>query len=122
MSKNYEKSFEHLHLFLADTEGESREDVTRGLRAAGVDVDAFVADIKRIAGVRRGFSRVGRFANKTREEILKLLEDCQVEITGAIFGTGLATREGGELNELSDEQLRSLLEKLEAQRPSDSKD
>jgi hypothetical protein len=111
-----------LHLFLADTEGESREEVTRGLRAAGVDVEAFVADIKRIAGTRSGFSRVGRFANKTREEILKLLEECQVGISGGLFGTGLATREDGELNLLSDEQLRSLLEKLETQRPSDSKD
>jgi hypothetical protein len=122
MSKNYEKSVERLHLFLADTEGESREEVTRGLRAAGVDVEAFVADIKRIAGTRSGFSRVGRFANKTREEILQLLEECQVGISGGLFGTGLATREDGELNQLSDEQLRSLLEKLETQRPSDSKD
>jgi hypothetical protein len=121
MSKNYEKSVERLHLFLADTEGESREEVTRGLRAAGVDVGAFVADIKRIAGVRGGFSRIGRFANKTREEILDLLNECQAGISEGLFGTGLATREDGQLNELSDEQLRSLLEKLEAQRRPDSK-
>jgi hypothetical protein len=39
-----------------------------------------------------------------------------------LFQTGLATREGGELNQLSDDQLRLLLEKLEAQSPSDPKD
>jgi hypothetical protein len=122
MSKNYQESVERLHLFLANTEGESLEEVTRELRVAGVDVDAFVSDIKRIAGVRSGFSRVGRFANKTREEILKLLEDCQVGLSDSIFKAGLATRESGELNQLSDEQLRALLEKLEAQRPPDSKD
>ncbi len=122
MSKNHQKSVEGLHLFLASTDGESREEVTSGLRAAGVNVDAFVADLKRIAGARGGFSRVSRFANKTRDEILKLLEECQVGISDGLFQTGLSTREGGELNQLSDEQLRLLLEKLEAQRPSDAKD
>jgi hypothetical protein len=122
MSKNHQNAVEHLHLFLADTEGESRDEVTRGLRNAGVDVERFVSDIKRIAGVRSGFSRVGRFANKTREEILKLLEELQVGTSGALSGAGLATREGGELNQLSDEELRALLEKLEAERPRKSED
>jgi hypothetical protein len=122
MSNNHQKSVEGLYLFLASADGESRDEVTRGLRAAGVNVDAFVADLKRIAGARGGFSRVSRFANKTREEILKLLEDCQVGISDGLFQTGLATREGGELNQLSDEQLRLLLEKLEAQSQSDPKD
>jgi hypothetical protein len=116
MSKNHQNAVEHLHLFLADTDGESREEVTRGLRAAGVDVERFVADIKRIAGVRSGFSRVGRFANKTRAEILKLLEELQVGTSGALSGAGLATREGGDLNRLSDEELRALVEKLETDR------
>lgn len=120
MSKNYQNAAEHLHLFLADTEGESRDDVSRGLRNAGVDVERFVADIKRIAGVRSGFSRVGRFANKTREEILKLLEELQVGTSGV--SAGLATREGGGLNQLSDDDLRALLEKLEAERPRESED
>jgi hypothetical protein len=120
MSKNHQKSVEGLYLFLAGTDGESREEVTRGLQAAGVNVDSFVADLKRIAVARGGFSRVSRFANKTRDEILKLLEECQVEISDGLLQTGLATREGAELNQLSDEQLRSLLEKLEAQRPYDS--
>lgn len=118
MSKNYQNAVEHLHLFLADTEGESREDVSRGLRNAGVDVERFVADIKRIAGVRSGSSRVGRFANKTREEILKLLEELTVGTSGA--GASLATREDGALNQLSDEELRALLEKLEAERSQNS--
>ena len=60
--------------------------------------------------------------DKMRELTWSLLEECQVGISGGLFGTGLATREDGELNQLSDEQLRSLLEKLETQRPSDSKD
>jgi len=94
MSNNHQKSVEGLYLFLASADGESRDEVTRGLRAAGVNVDAFVADLKRIAGARGGFSRVSRFANKTREEILKLLEDCQVGISDGLFQTGLATREG----------------------------
>ena len=122
MSKNYQNAVEHLHLFLADTEGESRDEVTRGLRNAGVDVERFVADIKRIAGVRSGFSRVGRFANKTREEILKLLEELQVGTSDVLSGAGLATREGGGLSQLSDDKLRALLEKLEAERPHESED
>ncbi len=122
MSKNYQKAAERLNQFLADTEGESRDEVTRELRAAGVHVEWFVADIKRIAGVRGGFSRVGRFANKTREEILKLLEECQAGFSSGLSEGGLAAREGGGLDQLSDEQLRSLLEKLEAERPSDSRD
>ncbi|ODU24922.1 MAG: hypothetical protein ABS95_01315 [Verrucomicrobia bacterium SCN 57-15] len=122
MSKNYQNAVEHLHLFLADTKGESRDEVTRGLRAAGVDVERFVGDIKRIAGVRSGFSRVGRFANKTREEILKLLEELQVGTSNVLSGAGLATREGGDLNQLSDDELRALVEKLEAERPHESED
>lgn len=120
MSKNYQNAVEHLHLFMADTEGESRDEVTRGLCNAGVDVERFVADIKRIAGVRSGFSRVGRFANKTRAEILKLLEELQIGTSGV--GASLATRDGSELNQLSDEELRALLEKLEAERPHESED
>lgn len=114
MSKNYQTAVERLHLFLADTEGESRDEVRRGLRAAGVDVEQFVSDIKRIAGVRSGFSRMGRFANKTREEILKMIEEIQLGTSGALSGASLATREGGGLNQLSDEELQTLLEKLEA--------
>lgn len=120
MSKNYQNAVEHLHLFLADTEGESREEVTRGLRATGVDVERFVSDIKRIAGVRSGFSRVGRFANKTRAEILKLLEELQIGTSSV--GASLATREDGGLNQLSDEELRALLEKLEAERSQNSEE
>ena len=120
MSKNNPKAAERLNLFLADTEGESLGDVTRELRAAGVNVEGFVADVKRIAGVRSGFSRVSRFANKTREEILKLLEECQTGLSSALAQPGLAAREG-ELDQLSDEQLQKLLEKLESERPTDSK-
>lgn len=122
MSKNYQNAVEHVQLFMADTEGESRDEVTRGLRAAGVDVERFVADIKRVAGVRSGFSRVGRFANKTRGEILKLLEELQIGTSDVLSGAGLATREGGGLNQLSDDELRALLEKLEAERPRESED
>lgn len=122
MSKNHQKSVEALYLFLASTDGESRDAITSALRTAGVNVNTFVADLKRIAGARGGFSRVSRFANKTRAEILKLLEECQASISDGVFQTGLATREGGELNQLSDEQLRLLLEKLEPERPSDAQD
>lgn len=121
MSKNYSKVAERVNLFLADTEGESRDELTRELRAAGVNVERFVADIKRIAGVRSRFSRVGRFANKTREEILKLLEECQAGLSSGLPEAGLAAREGG-LDQLSDEQLKSLLEKLEGDRSHDPKD
>ena len=120
MSKNYQRAAERLNLFLANTEGESRDDVVRELREAGVNVDGFVADIKRIAGVRTGFSRVGRFANRTREEILKLLEECQAGLSSGLPEVGLAARESG-LDQLSDEQLQSLLEKLEGERPGKSK-
>ena len=120
MSKNYQKAAECLNLFVADTEGESLGAVTHELRAAGVNVEGFVTDVKRIAGVRSGFSRVGRFANKTREEILKLLEECQTGLTSGLAQSGLAAREG-ELDQLSDEQLQKLLEKLESERPTDSK-
>jgi len=120
MSPNYQNSFEQLHLFLGDTIGESRESVVQNLRAAGVDVEKFVADIKQIAmghlsasvnpGVQSGISRVSRFANITRQELLKLLETLHVSTS---LERVLVTREGGYLNELSDEQLLGLLEKLE---------
>src|SRR5882762_8314131 len=120
MSPNYQNSFERLHLFLGDTSGESRESVEQNLRAAGVDVEKFVADIKQIAmgrvsasvnlAAQSHISRVGRFANKTRQELLKLLEALQVSTSPE---RGLVTREGGDLNQLSDEQLLGLLEKME---------
>jgi hypothetical protein len=124
MSKDYQNAVVHLQLFLADTEGERRDEVVRGLRAEGVDVERFVADIKRIAAVRSRFSRVSRFANKTREEILKLLSELQAETSGALSGAALATREGGEsgLNQLSDNELRTLLEKLKAERLREPQD
>ena len=118
MSKNYQKVAERLNVFLADTEGESRDELARELSAAGVDVDGFVRDIKSIvaqsppAPAARS-SRLARFANKTRAEIVKLLEEMQAGSSEELPEPVLAHLEGRDLEQLSDEQLQELLVRLD---------
>lgn len=121
MNQDYQSTVERLQLFLADTKGETRDEITNELRLAGVDVDKFIGDIKRITSGQKGFSRVSRFAAKSRDEILKLIAEYQVGMSAGKFAHGLATREQNDLNQLSDSELQSLLENIEARRSSDSK-
>ncbi len=125
MKQSYQRAFENLHLFLADTEGEPREKVVERLEAAGIDVPGFVNEIRALAAgqqrrapateaPRRKVSRVARFARMTREELIRRLEDLLAESANALPEPGIASREGGTgLRGLTDEELRALAERLE---------
>jgi hypothetical protein len=123
MSKNYQKAAESMHLFLADTESESREELIRELRLVGVDVDRSTSDIKAIVGGMRPHqaadespwrarrTRLDRYANKTRAELLLLLQAIKPESFSGVSDPVVCLESNG-VQSLSDEQIRSLLEKL----------
>ena len=117
MSQNHQKTVEHLHMFLADTEGETSQEVTRGLQAAGVDVAGFVRDIRSVAQgpsarVKRP-SRLARFANMTRQEILRLLEEMQAGLSNENADPVLSHIDFADIQNLSDDQLRDLVVKMD---------
>lgn len=136
MSKNYRKAFENLDLFLADTEGQSPEEVAKELNAQGVDVDTFLSNVKGI--VRKGFQqqvkaaadsereaatqkkrgRFGDLATKTKDEMLTLIAAIQSGAFGASFGRAAMARFRNQDNaQLSEEDLRSWLEDIDASDP-----
>ena len=45
MSNNYRKALEHLDLFLADTEGQTPEEIAKELKDQGVDVEEFLGRV-----------------------------------------------------------------------------
>ena len=53
MSKNYRKALENLDLFLADTEGQTTEEIAKQLKDQGVDVEEFLSKVKSV--VRKGY-------------------------------------------------------------------
>jgi hypothetical protein len=118
MNQNHQKTVEHLHMFLADTEGETSEEVRRELQAAGVDVAGFVRDIRSIvaqgqsARMKRS-SRLARFANMTRQEILRLLEEMQAGLSNENVDPVLSHADLADIQNLSDEQLRDLIVKMD---------
>jgi len=136
MSKNYRKALENLDLFLADTEGQTPEEVAKELKDQGVDVEKFLTNIKGV--VRKGYQgqlkaaaaaerqstvryRRGRFgdlATKTKKELLSIIAEVQAGIFGTALGQAAVARFRNRDNTtLSEEDLRSWLEDLDASGP-----
>ena len=136
MSKNYRKALENLDLFLADTEGQTAEEVAKDLKEEGVDVEKFLNKIKgvvrkgyqdqlravvaaeRQAALRHKHSRFGDLATKTKQELLSII----AEVRAGVFGTALsqaavARFRNRNSTSLSEEDLRSWLEDLDASEP-----
>jgi hypothetical protein len=136
MKKNYRKAMERLDLFLADTEGQSKEAVADELKAQGTDVTAFLGDVNAL--VRKGYqgslkeiaanereavvrSRKTRFAGLagTKEQMLLLVARLQ----RGDFGINLRERAVARCRNqdpatLSEEDLRSWLEDIDASEAS----
>ena len=95
MSKNYRKALENLDLFLADTEGQTTEEIAKQLKDQGVDVEEFLSKVKSVvrkgyqgqvraraaaerqATIQRPRGRFGDLATKTKEELLSLITAIQ---------------------------------------------
>ena len=123
---------EKLDSFLADTEGQSTEEVTGELKAQGTDVAAFLADVSVI--VRKGYqgslkelaatqreavsrSKKSRFAGlvNTKEQMLQLIGRIQIGEFGAnLQGRAIARCRNQDPHTLSEEDLRSWLEDIDA--------
>src|ERR1017187_2737902 len=129
MSKNYDKAFEHLSDFLADPEGEGREDIISQLKSEGVDVDKFLQEIHTVvrkANQEKMRARAERERNATRTdptalfgELLRMPREELLILVGKVqsgaFGLSLqqlaaarARNQSG--GTLSDEDLRSWLQ------------
>jgi hypothetical protein len=136
MSKNYRKSLENLDLFLADTEGQTTEEISKELKDQRVDVEKFLNKIKgvvrkgyqgqlraaaaaeRQATVQRTLGRFGDLAAKTKEELLSLIAEIQAGMFGAALSKAAVARFRNRNNtSLSEEDLRSWLEDLDASEP-----
>ena len=48
MSQNYRNALENLDLFLADTEGQTTEEIAKELKDQGVDVEKFLSTVKSV--------------------------------------------------------------------------
>lgn len=114
-SKNV-NALRNLHEFLADTEGLTKQEVAEELRTAAVDVKGFNADVVRIveAAHRNHVSQViktspGEVQTKSRDEILKLLEQIKAGVFGDDVADMLAARQQN-ATELADEDVQALLQ------------
>jgi hypothetical protein len=136
MSKNYRKALENLDLFLADTEGQTTEEIAKQLKDQGVDVEEFLSKVKSVvrkgyqgqvraaaagerqATIQRARGRFGDLATKTKEELLSLITAIQAGAFGATLRTTAVARFRNRNNtSLSEEDLRSWLEDLDASQP-----
>ena len=136
MSKNYRKALEHLDLFLADTEGQTTEEIAKELKDQGVDVEEFLSRAK--SAVRKGYQeqvraaaaierqtttlrargRFGDLATKTKEELLSLITAIQTGVFGATLSKAAVARfRNRNETSLSEKDLRSWLEDLDASEP-----
>lgn len=114
-SKNV-NALRNLHEFLADTEGLSKQEVAEELRTAAVDVKGFNADVLSIveASHRDHVSQViktspGEMQTKSRDEILKLLEQIKAGVFGDDVADMLAARQQN-ATELADEDVQALFQ------------
>jgi hypothetical protein len=136
MSENYRKPLENLDLFLADTEGQTTEEIAKELKDQGVDVEEFLSKVKSVvrkgyqgqvraaaaterqAAIQRVRGRFGDLATKTKEELLSLITAIQAGAFGATLSTTAVARFRNRNNtSLSEEDLRSWLEDLDASEP-----
>jgi superfamily I DNA/RNA helicase len=106
----------NLHEFLADTEGQTKNEVAEELRQAGVDVEKFNSEVRSIVDAvcrryagRTPNSKLGELRNKTREEILQLLAQIQAGVFGSDLAEMLAARQRQEKG-LGEQDIQQLLE------------
>ena len=116
----------NLHEFLADTEGLTKQEVAEELRTAAVDVKGFNADVLTIVETahRNHVSQVlktnpGEVRTKSRDEILKLLEQIKAGVFGDDVADMLAARQQN-AKELADEDVEALLQATLDRRQADT--
>jgi hypothetical protein len=118
-------TLENLHEFLADTEGLTRQEVAAELRTAGVDVETFNADVLSIvdAADRNHASHVLKVTpsdvrTKSRDQILRLLEQIKAGVFGDNVAEMLAARQQN-ATELAEEDAQALLQAMVNRRELD---
>ena len=124
---NYEKRFDHFAEFLADTEVMPIHDVIAELEAAGVNVAHMVAEVKAMTAAptrsNAALRFAGNLARRSKEELMKLLEELESGPFGAEAGSHLpAAARTRDLSRLSDKELRERIERLQINHPSDDGD
>jgi len=123
--EKYMKTLDALTEALAESEGQSLEEIKADIRDEGIDVDAALARLKnaqlnismaakrsaldaarkkRLKLVKKGHEFIGRFSDWTREQIIERIK----ELSGA--EAGLAYRD---LEAMGTEEMVSILEDLE---------
>jgi hypothetical protein len=125
MKQNDTNALRNLHDFLADTDGLTKQEVTEELRTTGVDVERFNVDVLSIveAAHRNRASDVlevtpGEVRTKSRDEILKLLEQIKAGVFGDDVADMLAARQQN-AKELADEDVQALLQATLNRRQAD---
>ncbi len=126
MNQKYSNTSRNLHEFLADTDGLTKQEVAEELRAAGVDVDKFNADVLSIvnAAQRKPVECAFKVPSsdvrtKSRSEILDLLEQIQQGVFGDDLADLLAARQSGG-NSLGEQDLQALLDATQNREPEKS--
>lgn len=124
-SKNV-NALRNLHEFLADTEGLTKQEVAEELRTAALDVKKFNADVLTIVETsrRNHLSQVlktnpGEVRTKSRDEILKLLEQIKAGVFGDDVANMLAARQQNAKG-LADEDVEGLLQAALDRRQADT--
>jgi len=136
MKNKYRKALENLDMFLADTQGDSGNTVSEQLQAEGVNVERFLSDLNDI--VRKGYQKSlrdisseereaiqlrasSRFGGltQTKEQMLKLVARVQRgEFGEALSQRAIARCRNQDPAKLSEEDLRSWLEDIDASEPN----
>ena len=131
MSKNYDMAFEYLSDYLADPEGEQREEIISQLKTEGVDVDKFLEEINTVvrkahqeklraqADRERKATRIdpsslfGDLTRMSREQMLALVQKIQLGEFGLERQQMTAARARNlSVGKLSDEDIRSWLKDI----------
>ena len=110
----------NLQEFLADTEGQTKNEVAQELRQDGVDVENFNSEVRSIVdAVSRRYADItpnikrGELRSKTREEILQLLAQIQAGVFGSDLAETLAARQREEKG-LGEQDIQQLLEEAQS--------
>jgi hypothetical protein len=119
----YEKRFENIAEFLADTEAMPIDAVIAELQSANVNVSQFIAEVKAIAAApsrgRAALQFTGDLARRSKEELMKLLEELESGPFGSDASPPLsAAARTRSLSRLSDKELRERIETIRDNRPA----
>jgi hypothetical protein len=124
---NYEKRFENLAEFLTDAEAMPINIVITELQSEDVNVAKIVAEVNAITEepvrVCSAIRFVGNLKKRSKEELLKLLEDLESGPFGRYDSTSAsAAARGRDLTGLSERELRHQIERLQEKHPRDDGD